>query len=66
VATNRPEASGRIAHWALRGANLLDKAADKLVTSGWVETGFVVLLVGRAVWHGHRLAKKARLDRQKG
>lgn len=51
---------GRVGNLALQGADLLDKAADRLATSGWIETGMVVLLLGRALVGGHRVAKKAR------
>ena len=51
---------GRVGNLALKGADLLDKAADRLATSGWIETGMVVLLLGRALVGGHRLAKAAR------
>lgn len=55
---------GKLAHraeqFALRGAELLDHAADRLAEGGWIETGLVVLLVGRALVHGHQLAKKAQ------
>lgn len=55
----------RLANLALKGADLLDVAADRLAASGWIETGMVVLLLGRALVSGHRIAKAAREAGQK-
>ena len=51
---------GRVDNLALKGADLLGKAADRLAASGWIETGMVVFLVGRALVGGHRFVRKAR------
>jgi hypothetical protein len=56
---------GRAAHLALRGAELLDQAADRLVSGGWIETGLVVLLLGRALIVGHKVVRKAHKAGQK-
>ena len=57
-----PRPPARDANLALRGAELLGKAADRLAASGWIETGMLVLLLGRAIVSGHRLSRQARVE----
>ncbi len=60
MSPSEDRAPAKASNLALRGADLLDRAADKLVSGGWIETGLLVLLLGRALIVGHRISRDSR------